>query len=64
LLEKVNKALPLATTTETTEEGAADSKSKIKGWKERLKKIEEKKAEEKIKKEISAGMDLDGETDA
>jgi len=62
-LEKVNKALPLATTTETNEESAADSKSKIKGWKERLKKIEERKAEEKTKKETHTGMDLDGEAD-
>ena len=64
LLEKVNKALPLATTTETNDESAGDGKAtKIKGWKERLKKIEERKAEEKTKKETNAGMDLDVDTE-
>lgn len=54
----------MATTTETNDEGAGDGKaSKIKGWKERLKKIEERKAEEKTKKETNAGKDLDGETE-
>ncbi len=59
----MNKALPLATTTEANDEGAGDGKSKIKGWKERLKKIEERKAEEKTKKDTNAGMDLDGDGD-
>ena len=54
----------MATTTETNDEGGVDGKAtKIKGWKERLKKIEERKAEEKTKKETNAGMDLDGETE-
>ncbi len=57
--------MPLATTNETNEESKDDSKSgltKIRGWKERLKKIEERKAEEKGKKD-TGGMDLDGEAD-
>jgi len=59
-LKKVNEALPLATLKETNDETSAESTSKIKGWKERLKKIEERKAEEKMKKDSIIGMDLDG----
>lgn len=64
LLKKVNEALPLPTTTETIDENVGDGKSKIKGWKERLKKIEEKKAEEKTKKDTITGMDLDFDPEA